>query len=90
MQTLKQFIEDNNRWIAIFGKQGMTFPLTESDVADLARTIDSQLSPENLHCDGEISHAQAARKYQFLTTVAEELKWYARANNLRAPEFYEY
>lgn len=28
--------------------------------------IDCQLSPENLHCDGEITHTQAARKARAL------------------------
>ena len=89
MQTLKNFIEDNNRWIAIFGNPAMTFPLKQQDVEELARTLDSQLSPENLHCDGEISAAQAGRKYRLLTTVARELEAYCTANGLQMPHMYE-
>ena len=90
MQTLTKFIEDNNRWIAIFGNPAMTFPLTQQDADSLARTLDSQLSPENLHCDGEISAAEANRKYRFLTTVARELEAYCRANpKLTMPTIYE-
>ena len=90
MQTLTKFIQDNNRWIALFNKQGITFPLTQQDANDLARTLDSKLSPENLHCDGEISPSEAQRKYQYLTTVARELEAYCRANpKLTMPTIYE-
>jgi len=89
MRTLTKFIEDNNRWITIFGNSAITFPLSEQDVAELARTIDSQLSPENLMCDGEISHAEAQRKYRFLATVAQELDHYCRQQGIDSPEIYE-
>ena len=89
MQTLKKFINDNNRWIAIFGNPAMTFPLTQQDANELARTLDSNLSPENLHCDGEISAAEANRKYRFYAAVARELEAYCRTNNLTAPKVYE-
>ena len=89
MQTLKNFIDDNNRWIALFGNPAMTFPLTQQDVDELARTLDSKLSPENLHCDGEISRAEAGRKYRFLSTVCEELNTYCDANGLDRPTVYE-
>jgi len=89
MQNLNNFIQDNNRWIAIFGNPQMTFPLTQQDADELARTLDSKLSPENLHCDGEISAAEAQRKYRFLATVCKELEAYCNTNNLTAPRVYE-
>ena len=89
MQNLNNFIQDNNRWIAIFGNPQMTFPLTQQDADELARTLDSKLSPENLHCDGEISNAEAQRKYRFLATVARELEAYCKSNGLTAPTVYE-
>ena len=89
MQTLKKYVEDNNRWIALFGNPAMTFPLTQADADSLARTLDSALSPENLHCDGEISQAEAMRKYRFYATVVEELTAYCKSNNLTAPTVYE-
>ena len=89
MRTLKKYIEDNNRWIALFGNPAMTFPLTQADADSLARTLDSALSPENLHCDGEISQAEAMRKYRFLATVCAELEAYCKSNNLTAPTVYE-
>ena len=89
MQNLNNFIQDNNRWIAIFGNPQMTFPLTQQDADELARTLDSKLSPENLHCDGEISAAEAQRKYRFLATVCKELEAYCNTNGLTAPKVYE-
>ena len=89
MRTLKKYIDDNNRWIAMFGNPAMTFPLTQADCDSLARTLDSALSPENLHCDGEISAAEAGRKYRFYATVVEELTAYCKSNNLTAPRVYE-
>ena len=48
-----------------------------ADAADrqqLAQCIDSELSPENLTCDGEIRGAALQKKYRTLITVAQELK----------------
>jgi hypothetical protein len=87
--TLVKFIDDNNRWIALFNKTGMTFPLSQADADDLGRTLDSQLSPENLHCDGEISAREAQKKYDFLSLVADELNLYCDANGLTRPTIYE-
>ena len=89
MRTLEQYIESNNRWNAIFGEAPTTFPLTQAEADQLARKIDSELSPENLHCDGEISGREAHKKFLFLTTVARELKAYCRQAQLTEPEMYE-
>jgi len=89
MQNLNNFIQDNNRWIAFFNTAPMTFPLSQTQVDDLARTLDSKLSPENLHCDGEISRAEANRKYKYLSRVAQELEAYCRSNTLTMPTVYE-
>lgn len=37
-----------------------------NEIRKLLEDIDCQLSPENLHCDGEISRAQARMKGQAL------------------------
>ena len=86
MRTLQKFIDDNNRWIAIFGKPARQFPLTQADVTDILQTLDSNLSPENLHCDGEISVAEANRKYRFYAAVARELEQYCNHNGLNYVE----
>lgn len=37
-------------------------------------TIEYDLSPENLTCDGELSRAQVQARYRSLTTVAQQLQ----------------
>jgi hypothetical protein len=72
MKELKEFVERENKWSAIFGNT----PLVLTSAVDrkkIASKIDSCLSPENLHCDGEISAAEANRKFRFLTKAAEQL-----------------
>ena len=89
MQNLKKFINDQNTWRAIFNTAPVTFPLSQFHVNDLAKSLDSKLSPENLHCDGEISRAEAQRKYRFLATVCKELEAYCNSNKLAMPTVYE-
>jgi hypothetical protein len=72
MKTLKAFVDRENQFSAIFGAR----PLDLANAADrqkIANRIDSQLSPENLSCDGEISHAETNRRYRNLCRCAEEL-----------------
>ena len=86
MNALEQFVESSNRWNAIFGKDPMTFPLSQKDANSLMDSIAGQLSPENLHCDGEISHAQAARKARELNKLRAALETYCLNNWLDTPE----
>jgi len=73
MQALNNYVAQKNSWIAIFGKAPMSLDSAEDRKA-IARHIEGELSPENLHCDGEISPAQAMKKYKQLTTVARQLQ----------------
>ena len=71
MKELNEFVARENRWAQIFGN---TVEIkTAKGRKDVAGRIDSALSPENLHCDGEISAAEANRKFRFLTKAAEQL-----------------
>ena len=87
--TLTNYVEQMNSWNAIFGKNGIEFPLTAESAQKIASKLDSELSPENLHCDGEISPAEAQKKYNFLTLVLDELNIYCDANGLTRPTVYE-
>jgi hypothetical protein len=51
----------------------------------LADSIDAELSPENLTCDGELSRSQVQAQYRQLTTAARELQKLDPA-----VKFYEY
>ena len=72
MKELKEFVERENKWSSIFGSAPLSLQ-NASDRKKIAGKIDACLSPENLHCDGEISAGQARQKYRFLTRCAEEL-----------------
>jgi len=90
MRNLQKFIDDQNTWRGFFNTAPVTFPLTQLHVNDLAKSLDCKLSPENLHCDGEISHAEAERKYQFYGRVIKELEDYCLYNVLGMPVVEEY
>lgn len=86
---LEQYLEQENRWSAIFGNEPFTFPLSQEDVDKIASRIDSQLSPENLHCDGEASPQHVRVTYKRLTTAAMELQEYAQKMGYSIPMMYE-
>ena len=86
MKNLEAYVEHKNRWNAIFGKTAMTFPLSQSNADDLMNSIASELSPENLHCDGEASPAHVRSKLAQLNTVQRELEQYCLNNWLDTPE----
>ena len=72
MKALQSYVEQKNRWNAIFnGKQyEITSKFGRQEVASM---LDADLSPENLSCDGELPRAEVARRYKALTKVAQEL-----------------
>ena len=72
MKKLQKFIKAKNDWRKLFGNRELSIDTPEGrqQVADL---IDNQLSPENLYCDGEISHTEAQMKYRMLSGAAKDL-----------------
>ena len=91
MKNLQDYIDNRNSWNSFFpGNKTITFPLSQKTVDDLARSLDGDLSPENLHCDGEISHAEAQRKYNYYGRVIKELEAYCLNNWLNTPTVHEY
>ena len=89
MKNLNNYINENLLWGGFYGKN-VTFPLSQKSVDLIALTLDRNLSPENLHCDGEISTAEAERKYQFYGRVIKELEDYCLYNVLGMPVVEEY
>jgi len=90
MKNLQNYIDQKNAWSKFFNSPAITFPLTQSTVDDLARSLDSDLSPENLHCDGEISRAAAQAKYNYYGRVIKELDRYCVNQGLTVPTVHEY
>ena len=89
MKNLKKYIDDRNRWEAIFGGTPITFPLSQKVVDNIGQSLDSDLSPENLHCDGEISYKEAIKKGNYLNDVLDDLNRYCKSNGLTEPTVYE-
>jgi hypothetical protein len=73
MSALTDYVEQRNRFNAIFGKAPLSLAIA-ADRQKIADMIDSDLSPENLTCDGELSRSVVQLKYKKLTTAAQQLK----------------
>ena len=73
MKQLQAYVDSKNKWNAIFGSKQYDLS-NAADRQQLAECIDSELSPENLTCDGELSRAQVQARYNSLMKVAQELK----------------
>jgi len=72
ISTIEQYVEKKNQWRAIFGNSPLSL-LNAKDRQSIANSIDSELSPENLTCDGELRGSQVQQKFRYLTRCAEEL-----------------
>ena len=91
MKNVQHYIDNRNQWNSFFpNSKQITFPLDQNTVNDLARSLDGDLSPENLHCDGEISATQAQNKYNYYGRVIKELEDYCLYNVLGMPVVEEY
>jgi hypothetical protein len=73
ISTLEQYLEQKNSWGKIFGNEPLSLTNAE-DRQKIADAIDSELSPENLTCDGELSRSAVQQKYRLLTRAARELQ----------------
>lgn len=72
ISTLEQYVEQKNAWGRMFGSQPLSL-LRAEDRQKIAESIDSDLSPENLTCDGELPRSQVQQRYRMLNRAAQEL-----------------
>ena len=72
ISTLETYVERKNAWAKLFGSKELSL-LNAKDRQAIANSIDSELSPENLTCDGELSPMAVRDRQRFLFRVAEEL-----------------
>ena len=70
--TIEQYVEQKNKWRAVFNQKPLSL-LNKQDRQAIANSIDSELSPENLTCDGELPRSVVQLKMRNLTRAAEEL-----------------
>ena len=86
MKNLAQYIEQKNAWARIFNN--VTYDvnnLSERDCYHLYDSLDADLSPESLTCDGERSGANIRGRARLLNSAAKELVTIIRANNYTIP-----
>ena len=73
-KDLYNYVEQKNKWNAIFNSKARPLDLDLfEDRQRVANMIDSELSPENLTCDGELPAATVRARHKQLTTVAKQL-----------------
>jgi hypothetical protein len=74
MKELKAYVDQKNKWHSLFNKNANYLDITKAaDRQRVANMLDSDLSPENLTCDGELPRATVAARYKQLTKVAKQL-----------------
>lgn len=75
MQNLTQYISKINTIRTLFNEKKIDLnSLSKSDISDITSNLESDLSPENLFADGEISRQQAQQKELFFKNVLKELE----------------
>ena len=73
MSALNTYLDRKNAFAKMFGQRALS--LQESaDRQRIADSIDADMSPENLTCDGELSRSQVQTRYRALMAAAKELK----------------
>lgn len=71
---LRNYVIDLNFWRKLSNTPLIEFPLNAESIKDIVYHLEGDLSPENLHCDGEISNAEANRKYRRYMRVITQLE----------------
>ena len=69
MKELNQYVAQKNSWP---GMPPLDLKLAK-DRRRVAGMIDSDLSPENLTCDGELPRDMVIRRHKMLITAAQQL-----------------
>ena len=73
ISTLEQYVEQKNSWGKLFGSKPLSL-LNAADRQKIADSLDADLSPENLTCDGELPRSQVQARYRMLSRAAQELQ----------------
>ena len=86
MKALTAYVEQKNRWNALF--KGEQFEVkSAAGRKRVAQSLDADLSPENLTCDGEVRGVELRKKQDYLNQCVTEL---IRLDPSVKESFYEY
>lgn len=72
ISNIERYVEQKNAWGKIFGSKPLSL-LNAKDRQAIANSLDADLSPENLTCDGEVRGQALVTKQRYLFRCAEEL-----------------
>jgi hypothetical protein len=73
MSALNTYLDRKNSFSKLFGQKALSLQ-NAADRQRIADSIDADMSPENLTCDGELSRSQVQARYRALMAAAKELK----------------
>ena len=73
MKAISEYVAQKNAWGKRFGRKPLDINNAQ-DRQQIADSIDSELSPENLTCDGELSRSQVQQRRTRLTQAAKQLQ----------------
>ena len=73
ISNIERYVEQKNAWGKIFGSKELSLT-NAKDRQRIAASLDADLSPENLTCDGEVRGAQLQAKARYLQRCVEELQ----------------
>jgi hypothetical protein len=82
MKALQKQIDHLNWFRKLRKEDPITFPLNQEEINSVAQSLDAQASPENLHCDGEISNSEAWKRGKQLLLAFGQLKRHAEAQGM--------
>ena len=75
MKALQRYIDDHNSWGKLFKNHTpWAIPTTRAEAEPIFESLEGDLSPENLCCDGEISQAAVRKKLRHFTAVHKQLE----------------
>lgn len=75
MKYLTKFVNEKNLWNNMFGWPVMDLSKLDNTLAQkLHNMLEGELSPENLHCDGEITATQARTKAKLFNGAVRDLQ----------------
>ncbi len=74
MKHLTKFVSEKNLWNNMFGREFMDLSKLDDTLAQkLFASLEGELSPENLCCDGEITAKQARTKAVLFNGAVRDL-----------------
>ena len=73
MSALQKYLDRKNSYGALFGAKELSLK-SATDRQKIADSIDCDLSPENLTCDGELPRSLVQARYNELMSAAKQLK----------------